>query len=141
MPSLKVKRPVVDRYAMSSPFGEREINGAKEFHKGIDFAVPVGTPVYAMVTGPIFRTGFEDPNTKAKGLGLRVWQEFLDLASGKTFYCWYGHLSEIFVEEGQLVEVGQPIGLSGNTGRSTGPHLHVQFRQKNTGEMSNAEFV
>ena len=67
---IKVKRPVAVKYDISSPFGNRIIFGEKQFHKGIDFSVPISTPVYSMVQGKIFRTGYEDPNAKGKGLGL-----------------------------------------------------------------------
>lgn len=138
---LEVKRPVDVKHKISSPFGKRILDGKEVDHKGIDFATPVETIVKSMVNGVIFVCGFEDESNKKKGLGLRVWQEFLDIPSGKTFYCWYGHLSQIYVEPGQFMQIGQPIGLSGNTGHSTGPHLHVQFRQKNTGEMVDAKFI
>lgn len=147
---LEVKRPVADKFPISSPFGKRVLNGQTVDHKGIDFAVPIGTPVSSMVQGKIFTIGFEDPGNVKKGLGYRVWQEFIG-EDNKIIYCWYGHLSAILVKEGQSVKVGDPIGLSGNTGHVVpeptedkpfnGAHLHVQFRVKDTGTMLDAKFI
>lgn len=148
---IEVKRPVLEKFPINSPFGERILQGKVVKHNGIDFKTPIGTSVFSMVNGKIFITGYEDESNKKKGLGYRIWQEFLDLKSGKIIYCWYGHLSEIFVEPGQFIEVGQPIGLTGNTGHvvpeptekepNNGAHLHVQFRVKDTGIMIDAKFV
>lgn len=139
--SLYLRRPVDVQYKISSPFGWRKdpIDPSKEqFHKGIDFSVPVGTPVKAMCEGEIFRSGYENPDNHSQGFGLRVWQEVK--IEGKTYYLWYGHLSKIIVDEGNYIHGGDIVGLSGNSGRTTGPHLHVQARLKNTGTLFNIEF-
>ena len=141
---LELHRPVAIKHPITSGFGKiRIINGEANIHKGIDFGCPEGTEVRCMADGVVFKTGWEvqpdnDPFYKKKGLGLRVWQEFI--FNGKTYYGWYGHLSQVFVDDGFPLAVGDLIGLSGNTGRSTGPHLHVQFREKNTGTYFDAEF-
>jgi murein DD-endopeptidase MepM/ murein hydrolase activator NlpD len=87
-------------------------------HAGIDWAVPVGTPVRAARAG---RVTFAGPSSS---YGLRV-----DLDHGTGFVTKYAHLSSIKVRLGQTVTAGQLIALSGNTGRSTGPHLHFETRQ------------
>lgn len=127
---LILPRPVDPQFRLSSPFGARVLGGANEFHKGIDFAVPVGTPVKAVAPGFCFRAGWESETDHTRGFGLRVWQAFK--YQGRDFYAWYGHLSVLTAKEGEVITEGQIVGLSGNTGRSTGPHLHVQFREKNT---------
>lgn len=127
-------RPVSSEFKISSPYGERVINGEKEFHNGYDFACPVGTVVYACEDGAVFRCGWEDETNKTKGFGLRIWQEIERNIDGTKIriYLWYGHLSRILVKEGDRIKKGQEIALSGNTGRTTGPHLHMEARQLNT---------
>ena len=93
-----------------------QIDGLGE-HRGIDFSCPIYTPVRACVSGKILVCG-DDPN----GFGLYVKQSY----EGNCLY--YGHLSRIDVKEGQYINTGGMIGLSGNTGRSTGPHLHLEAR-------------
>lgn len=134
---LKVKRPVDAKYKISSPFGPRDLMG-RDFHNGIDFAVPVGTEVRSFADGFVYKAGYEDSKNPKFGLGLRVWIKFKD--GDVTYDGWVGHLSEVFVQPGDLVKVGTVIGKSGNTGRSTGPHLHIQFRHDKTGKFVNVEF-
>ncbi len=140
---LKLLRPVHKDHPISSPFGWRKLPSS-EFHKGIDFAVPVGTEVTSFSSGVCFKMGWEKgpefgSEHQKMGLGLRVWQEF-DY-HGITMYGWYGHLSKIFVEPYSQIKPGQLIGLSGNTGRSTGPHLHVQFRAKDSSDFVDVDWM
>lgn len=93
----------------SSPFG----GGSSEFHNGLDFPAPLGTPVYATASGKVDQVGWNSV------FGLMV---LIDHENG--FYTLYGHLSEAKVTQGQTVQQGDFIGLVGSTGRSTGPHLH-----------------
>lgn len=85
-------------------------------HAGIDLAVPVGTPVFASMAGRVSRAGW-NAITGRSGIGA-----FLDHEGGRNTY--YGHLSRLMVKVGDMVRKGQQIALSGNTGKSTGPHLH-----------------
>ncbi len=109
--------PLVGR--ISSPFGMREdpFNDQLRMHNGIDLAVPVGTRVHAMADGEVVFAG------KKSGYGNVV---IID--HGKDMRSVYGHLSEINVEVGDSVRRGRSIAHSGNTGRSTGPHLHFEIR-------------
>jgi len=91
--------------AFYRPFG---LNG----HEGLDVAAPVGTPVTAMHAGIV--TVLSAP--ASYGLYLQLW--------GDEVMTLYAHLSEAKVAGGQVIAAGETIGLSGNTGRSTGPHLH-----------------
>ena len=105
---------------ITSPFGWRihPVLGFRHHHNGIDIDVPVGTIVRAAASGKVQFTG-EDP----EGYGT-----MLILQHSDGYLTVYGHLSSILVSKGQYVEVGQPIAESGNTGVSTGPHLHFEIR-------------
>ncbi len=92
-----------------------------EPHPGLDIAVPVGTQVRASGGATVNQIG-DDPE-----YGLYV---LLDHPEG--YQTMYGHLSRIIVTDGQNVEAGEVIGLSGNSGRSTAPHLHFEIRQGGT---------
>lgn len=103
---------------LSSGFGRRSrpTAGASSFHKGIDWATPVGTAVMASSGGTVARAGW------ASGYGYVV---YIDHADGRQTR--YGHLSRILVSVGEKVEQGDKIALSGNTGVSTGAHLHFEI--------------
>lgn len=113
-------RPV-DGGRVSGAYGEPREGGRR--HNGIDFAVPEGTPVRAARPGTVVVCGWQDPDHPAEGFGLRVW---VDNGDG-SFSC-YAHLSRIDVTAGARLVAGGAIGLSGNTGRTTGPHLHYEER-------------
>ncbi|MDY0360222.1 MAG: peptidoglycan DD-metalloendopeptidase family protein [Desulforegulaceae bacterium] len=100
---------------ITSPFGYREspFTGKKEFHEGYDIANKHGTPIFAPADGIVSFVG------KRGFLGNAV---LLD--HGHGIITKYGHLSEALVKAGQKVKRGQQIAKMGNTGRSTGPHLH-----------------
>lgn len=89
-------------------------------HSGVDFRAAVGTPVYAAASGVIEGTGDTDDTCYKASFGKWI---FIRHTNGLATA--YGHLSLIKVSEGQSVSRGQLIGYSGNTGRSTGPHLHL----------------
>jgi murein DD-endopeptidase MepM/ murein hydrolase activator NlpD len=91
-----------------------------ESHPGIDIAVPLGTPVRASGGGSVAAAGY-DPD-----YGL-----FVLLRHPAGYETMYGHLSRLVAAEGDEVQAGQVIGLSGNSGRSTAPHLHFEIRRDN----------
>ena len=99
--------------------GQVKAGGRDEAHPGIDIAVSVGSLVRAS-GGAVVRERGEDPE-----YGLFVLLEHLD-----GYQTMYGHLSRILVTAEDSVAPGQVIGLSGNTGRSTAPHLHFEIRQR-----------
>lgn len=103
---------------MSSKFGRRSAptRGASTYHKGIDWATPVGTAVMASSAGTVSKAGW------GRGYGYVV---YIDHADGKQTR--YGHLSKVLVSVGQKVSQGEKIALSGNTGVSTGPHVHFEI--------------
>jgi murein DD-endopeptidase MepM/ murein hydrolase activator NlpD len=97
---------------ISSPFGRR----SSGMHLGTDFAVPIGTPIKAPQDGVVSRTGSDNMNGT-----------FVEINSGGVIHSLL-HLSQSKVTSGQQVKKGQVVGLSGNTGYSTGPHLHWSKR-------------
>lgn len=104
---------------LSSGFGARSAptKGASTNHKGVDWATPIGTTVVASNAGTVVHAGW------ASGYGYAV---YINHADGRQTR--YGHLSKVLVKVGQTVSQGEKIALSGNTGRSTGPHLHFEIR-------------
>lgn len=108
------------RGVLTSGFGPRihPISGEPDFHEGIDIEVPEGTDVYASCAGRVLQAG------RHSGYGL-----YIVLEHSNGYRTLYGHLSEIGVYRGQFVEGGQRIARSGNTGNSTGPHLHFEILQ------------
>lgn len=103
---------------LTSRFGRRRAptRGASTYHKGVDWATPVGTAVMASSTGTVAKAGW------GSGYGYVV---YINHADGRQTR--YGHLSKVLVSQGQTVTQGQKIALSGNTGVSTGPHVHFEI--------------
>ena len=113
-------RPISAEYPTTSPFGtRRSYNGGPytSYHEGQDFGVPAGIPVLAPADGVA---------ALAEPLNVRGNAVILDHGGG--VFTGYWHLSEIRVAPGQAVAAGDVLGLSGNTGLSTGAHLHWELR-------------
>jgi Peptidase family M23 len=111
----KICKPFEGSYPITSNFGTRKMSGRTEYHDGIDFALPLGTKIYNIDAGIVTFAGADQFG------GL-----FVDVkALSDNWTCRYLHLSQIFVAKGQKIQTSQEIGLSGNTGLSTGPHLHL----------------
>ncbi len=108
----------VDKVFMTSPYGPRW----GRMHYGTDFRASVGTPVKSMADGVV--VGFGDTDLCCPGASFGKWI-FIEYANGLSST--YAHLSLINVTKGQTVKRGQVVGYSGNTGSSTGPHLHVSL--------------
>lgn len=106
--------PVPGYTRISSYFGSRTdpITGKPAYHSGIDIPAPAGTQVLSASSGTVIYAGWNDD-----------YGNLVVIESG-MYNILYGHNSKLLVSEGQTVQQGQPIALSGNTGRSTGPHLH-----------------
>lgn len=101
---------------VSSGFHDADSAHVDHLHQGIDFAVPLGTPVHSFHAGVVAKVTHEG----AKGFGDAVWVRFTD---GHTAV--FGHLHNVFVRAGDKVRDNDIIGTSGNSGHSTGPHLHL----------------
>jgi murein DD-endopeptidase MepM/ murein hydrolase activator NlpD len=108
--------PLPESVRITSPFGVRELQGTRRLHAGVDLGTPVGTTVRAAAAGVVRRASSDGVNGRIL---------VLDHSRGvTTIYC---HNDQLLVQDGQRVEKGQIVSRSGNTGRSTGPHLHYQL--------------
>jgi murein DD-endopeptidase MepM/ murein hydrolase activator NlpD len=94
-------------------------DSAQDNHPGLDIAVPVGSMVRASAAGTVAQAG-SDPE----------YGSFVLLQHRDSYQTMYGHLSRILVDSGSTVQAGDAIGLSGNSGRSTAPHLHFEIRRQ-----------
>ena len=116
--------PFEGHYRISSPFNLRRhhpITGRISPHRGTDFAMRTGTPVDAPAAGRVIKSAYQ-----AGGAG-----NYLVIRHDNGYKTRYMHLSKRLVSEGDRVEMGQKIALSGNTGGSTGPHLHYEVMVNN----------
>ena len=104
---------------ITSGFGKRvhPVTGRKNFHRGVDLRSPRGAPVYATADGVV------ESAANHRGSG---WGKMVKLTHNYGFATLYAHLDEINVERGGFVQKGDKIGLVGNTGLSTAPHLHYE---------------
>ncbi|NTV01686.1 MAG: M23 family metallopeptidase [Chlorobiaceae bacterium] len=118
LPSIKPIAGIV-----SSEFGLRmhPIHKRMIFHAGTDFSAPEGTKVMATADGTVAFSGFDS------GYGKKV---IVDHGNG--YQTIYAHLSKALIRQGQHVRRGDTIAFSGNTGLSTGPHLHYEVRKDNS---------
>jgi murein DD-endopeptidase MepM/ murein hydrolase activator NlpD len=109
----------------ASGFGYRidPFTGQQAMHEGIDFITDIGTPVVAAAGGVVQFAGFHPQ-----------YGNMIDIDHGNDLVTRYAHLSKVLVKEGDLLQRGRRIADSGNTGRSTGPHLHFEVRFRGTAQ-------
>lgn len=129
-PSDSLRQEYINRYlsvsfpmkhlVINSPFGQRKdpFTGKKRNHNGLDLRAS-SDEVYAMLDGTVKKTGEDKRSGK-----------YIIIQYGEYFVS-YCHLSRIWVEQGTLVRPGEIVGITGNTGRSTGPHLHITCKRNN----------
>ena len=110
-----------ETHRLSSKFGYRTLLGVLEFHKGIDIPVWYGTKVRATQDGVVKSAGWQT------GYGWTV-----EIEHDLGFSTIYGHNSQLLVSKGDEVKAGDVIALSGNSGRTTGPHVHYEMRLNGT---------
>nr|WP_246859055.1 murein DD-endopeptidase MepM [Dickeya oryzae] len=111
--------PTMKQFKVSSNFNPRRLNpvtGRIAPHRGVDFSMPVGTPVLAVGDGEVV---VAERDSEAGN--------FVAVRHGRQYTTRYMHMTRLLVKPGQKVKRGDRIGLSGNTGRSTGPHLHYEL--------------
>jgi murein DD-endopeptidase MepM/ murein hydrolase activator NlpD len=111
--------PLATPAPMTSPFGWRvhPITGSRRFHAGQDLGAPSGTPIVAVANGRVVVANWHGGYGKA-----------VVIEHNGRLQTLYGHMSEIFVQEGQEIKQGTVIGQVGSTGASTGPHLHFETK-------------
>lgn len=116
------KAPTTSTQPVNAPRGlpvkGRLTQGSHSGHVALDFGVPVGTPVKATLDGKVVYAGWND-----QGYGNLV------IVENGPYRVYFAHLSKIPVKVGEKVNAGMIIGYSGNTGNSTGPHLHYEVRK------------
>lgn len=119
MAKKKVKKPEKKAKGFIWPVNSKRITQRLTgSHHGVDVGVPIGTRLVAPEGGTVTAAG-----TSSSGYGKYVQ---IKTSSGETVIL--GHLSQVQVKPGQKVQAGQQVGLSGNTGNSTGPHVHIEVR-------------
>jgi murein DD-endopeptidase MepM/ murein hydrolase activator NlpD len=113
-------RTPIDGARLSSGFGRRKhpVLGYTKMHKGLDFAAPRGTPIYAAGNGTVQHAG-------RKG----AYGKFVLINHNANYSTAYAHMKRVNTAKGRRVKQGQIIGYVGTTGRSTGPHLHYEIRR------------
>lgn len=117
-----LRYPTAQRYRISSSFNparRHPLTGRVAPHNGTDFAMPAGTPVLSTGDGVVTRVS----NHPYAG-------KYIEIRHGGDYVTRYLHLHRILVNKGQSVKRGERIALSGNTGRSTGPHLHFELHMR-----------
>jgi hypothetical protein len=117
--AVPVRKPVTGEIDLSSPFGVRMDPFVHEaaMHTGLDFRGDMGEPIHATAAGTVTVAGWTG------GYG-----KMIEIDHGNGLATRFGHLSEIDVNVGEKIRIGQVIGKLGSTGRSTGPHLHYETR-------------
>ena len=105
---------------VTQPWGRPNPRYSAKRHTGIDFGMPVGTPLLAICDAKVSKV----LNDKSYGLVVAI--EYT--VGGVKYETWYCHMSKQESKVGDVVKEGQQLGLSGNTGNSTGPHLHLETR-------------
>lgn len=121
MDGVPIHQPV-DSLRISSDFGGRKdpFTGQSAFHSGIDFPAPSGTPVRSAGRGVVIFVGWKGD-----------YGNTVEISHASGLVSRYPHLSKALVQEGDWIEADMEIALVGSTGRSTGPHLHFELRDKN----------
>ncbi|MDE5889334.1 MAG: M23 family metallopeptidase, partial [Bacilli bacterium] len=111
----------VNGQKITSPFGQRKqpIAGASTYHEGIDIGTVMNAVVTAPAQGKVIFAGWENPNNHKQGYG-----QYIKIDHGNGLISLYGHLNKILVSVGRNLNANEQIGWAGNTGNSSGPHLH-----------------
>ncbi|MGQ4487708.1 peptidoglycan DD-metalloendopeptidase family protein [Streptomyces sp. SAS_281] len=117
----RLASPLREKALITSPYGGKRPSSAYGYHTGIDFGVGLGTPIHAAGDGTVTFAGWNS------AYGNRIVIQHAK-RGGKTVETTYNHLFTLKVAKGDTVSVGQVIAASGNTGNSTGPHLHFEVK-------------
>ena len=110
---ITLTKPIAGGYTITSRFGKR----SRGLHTGLDIASPSGTPIKATAAGKVIYAGWKGS-----------YGNLVIISHGNGVQTYYAHCSKIYVTAGQSVSQGETISAVGNTGNSTGPHLHLEVR-------------
>ena len=139
LPKGRVLSWPLEQIFITQLFGKTSASGrlyASGTHNGVDFRASMGTPVMAMADGKILGVGDTDQTCYGASFGKFIFIEYNNGLSST-----FGHLSLIKVKEGQMIKRGQIVGYSGNTGHTTGPHLHVSLYASGAVQMASRASV
>lgn len=124
-----VKKATITQGYGKTAYSSHYVSGK---HNGVDFGTPSGTPIYAPLGGKIVGVGNN---------GRYAYGKWIAIDHGNGIITLYGHMSAQSVSKGDTVKTGDKIGLSGNTGYSTGPHLHFSVFSSKTFELAQSKVV
>ena len=116
-----------NKYRMTSPYGQRTLNGSSQFHSGVDLVGVGGTAVCAVCDGTVLSSQII---TDKSNLTWQ-WGNYVSVQAADGAVMYYCHLDSRAVKKGDKVKKGQRIGIMGNTGYSFGAHLHFEVRRNN----------
>lgn len=124
--------PFIGKITISSKYGWRTLNGSRDFHRGLDLVALEDKTIYSPCSSTVIMSAYY---REPRYVGDLTWQwgnfvclQPLDNPDMKIFLC---HMKERFVQYGELIDAGQPIGIMGNTGYSFGEHTHMEVRINN----------
>lgn len=124
------------KYRVTSPFGQRVLNGVSQYHNGIDLVGTGGTAVCSVCDGTVLSSQII---TDKSNLTWQ-WGNYVSVQAKDGTVIYYCHLDSRAVKKGDKVKAGQRIGIMGNTGYSFGAHLHFEVR-KNGKTLNAAEYL
>lgn len=115
------------KYRLTSPYGQRVLNGASQFHGGVDLVGVGGTAVCSVCDGTVLSSQI----ITDKSNRTWEWGNYVSVQASDGTVMYYCHLASRAVKKGDKVKRGQRIGIMGNTGKSFGAHLHFEVRRNN----------
>lgn len=125
-----------NKYRLTSPYGQRTLNGASQFHNGVDLVGAGGTAVCSVCDGVVISSQII---TDKSNLTWQ-WGNYVSVQAEDGTMMYYCHLASRAVKKGDKVKKGQRIGIMGNTGYSFGAHLHFEVRRNNK-SVNAADFL
>lgn len=128
----KLSPPVRKKIPITQVYGRSSVRG---IHKGVDYGTPEGTELYPVARGKVIKAGSKPGRSKG---GYSHEGLFVVVSHGSGVVSHYYHMNEILVKAGDIVSTNTVIGLSGDTGNSTGPHLHLQLMINKTPQAFSA---
>lgn len=125
-----------NKYRLTSPYGQRTLNGASQFHNGVDLVGVGGTAVCSVCDGVVISSQIIADKSNLTW----QWGNYVSVQAEDGTMMYYCHLASRAVKKGDKVKKGQRIGIMGNTGYSFGAHLHFEVRRNNK-SVNAADFL